>query len=55
MASNDDDFLGFLFSETTECPKCKQMVTRDEVEENLDDSIFTCPYCNKKSDLKELG
>jgi hypothetical protein len=51
---SNDDFLGFLFFEITECPHCKQAVTKDKVEENLDQDIFTWPYCNKESDAKEL-
>ena len=53
----DDDFLGFLFFETANCPQCGQLVTRDEVEENLseDKKIFICPYCNQKSDINKLG
>lgn len=54
MNQNEDDFLGFLFFETTECPHCKQTVTCDEVEENLYEGMFTCPYCSKKSNVKEL-
>lgn len=42
---------------TANCLKCGQLITRDEVEENLSDDqqSFICPYCNEKSDVKELG
>ncbi|GEM_PF-6773027 len=52
-----DDFLEFLFFESSNCPKCGQLVTRDEVEENLSDDqeTFVCPYCSKESDIDELG
>ena len=57
MSNMDDDFLGFLFFESTNCPKCGQLVTRDEVKENLDGDgeFFTCPYCQVKTKVSELG
>lgn len=56
MSNMDDDFLGFLFFESTNCPKCGQLVTRDEVKENLDGDgeFFTCPYCQVKTKVSEL-
>ena len=52
----DDGFSELLFFETINCPKCGQIVTRDEVEENLSDDqeSFVCPYCGKETDIDEL-
>ena len=57
MENMDDDFLGFLLFESSNCPKYGQLVTRDEVEENLteDKATFICPYCKEESEIKKLG
>jgi hypothetical protein len=55
--NNANDFLGFLFFESCECPKCGTMVTQEEVEGNLNEEkdTFICPYRNQASDISELG